>query len=125
MAYQNYYQPNFYSPPMPDQLAQFRQNYQPPMISQPMPQSASPMAGTAMVWVPGFQAAQEPMAYSGGYSQAAGPDTAGDYGDSDFLRAIAGRELPAVFDILDELMETLRVVNTRAYDGVMRRIKSI
>lgn len=69
--------------------------------------------------------AQEPQTYSAGYSQAAGPDTAGDYGDSDFLRAIAGRELPAVFDILDELMETLRVVNTRAYDGVMRRIKSI
>lgn len=59
MAYQNYYQPNFYSPPVPDQLAQFRQNYQPPMIAQTMPQSASPMAGSAMVWVPGFQAAQE------------------------------------------------------------------
>ena len=59
MAYQNYYQPNFYSPPVPDQLAQYRQSYQPPMMAQPMPQSASPMSGTAMVWVPGYQAAQE------------------------------------------------------------------
>lgn len=59
MAYPNYYQPNFYSPPMPDQLAQYRQNYQPPMMAQPVPQNASPMAGSAMVWVPGFQAAQE------------------------------------------------------------------
>lgn len=58
MAYQNYY-PNFYNPPVPDQLAQYRQSYQPPMMSQPMPQNASPMAGSTMVWVPGFQAAQE------------------------------------------------------------------
>lgn len=59
MAYPNYYQPNFYSQPVPDQLAQYRQNYQPPMMAQPVPQNASPMAGSAMVWVPGFQAAQE------------------------------------------------------------------
>lgn len=58
MAYQNYY-PNFYNPPVPDQLAQYRQSYQPPMMPQPVPQNASPMAGSAMVWVPGFQAAQE------------------------------------------------------------------
>lgn len=58
MAYQSYY-PNFYNPPVPDQLAQYRQSYQPPMMSQQMPQNASPMAGSAMVWVPGFQAAQE------------------------------------------------------------------
>lgn len=58
MAYQSYY-PNFYSPPVPDQLAQYRQGYQSPMMPQPMPQNASPMAGSAMVWVPGFQAAQE------------------------------------------------------------------
>ena len=67
----------------------------------------------------------EPQAYALPYSQAAGPETAGDYGDSDFLRAVSGRDLTAVFEILDDLMETLRVVNTRAYDGVMRRIKSI
>lgn len=49
----------------------------------------------------------------------------GDYGGSEFLEAVAGRDAGAVWDVLDELMETLRVINQRLYDGVMRRIERI
>lgn len=63
-----------------------------------------------------------------GYSAAAAPlqtETVDVYGDSDFLQAIAGKDMGAVMGILDDLMDTLRVVNERAYNGVMRKISSI
>lgn len=50
----------------------------------------------------------------------------GDYGDSEFLRAVCGRGADAVWAVLDELMEgTLRVINPRLYNGVMRRIEKL
>ncbi len=53
-------------------------------------------------------------------------DVIGDYGDSEFLREVSGRNAEAVWAILDELMEeTIRVINPRLYDGVMRRIEKI
>lgn len=71
------------------------------------------------------------------YSNAAPPDTSetpiikqsgdgpavGDYGDSDFLRAIAGKDPAEVWPIMDEMMETLRMLNERLYNNVMRRIR--
>lgn len=47
------------------------------------------------------------------------------YGDSDFLQAVAGKDPAAVWEILDDLMDTLHVVNPRVYDGVMRKIWNI
>lgn len=53
-------------------------------------------------------------------------DVIGDYGDSEFLRLCCGRDAEAVWMILDELMEeTIRVINPRLYNGVMRRIEKI
>lgn len=67
--------------------------------------------------------------YDAGYSRAAEPlpppDTAGEYGRSDFLRAIAGKDLERLWLIVDELMDTLQAVNTKVYNGVMRKINSI
>lgn len=63
-----------------------------------------------------------------GYSAAAAPpqtETVDVYGDSDFLQAIAGKDIGAVMAILDDLMDTLRVVNERAYNGIMRKISSV
>lgn len=57
------------------------------------------------------------------YSYAAGPDVVGEYGDSDFLRAIAGKDSAAMWAVMDELMDTLKMVNERVYNGVMRRIR--
>lgn len=74
--------------------------------------------------------------YGGGrqVSHDAGPDerrtadadVIGDYGDSEFLRLVCGRDAAAVWAVLDELMEdTIRVINPRLYDGVMRRLEKI
>ena len=66
------------------------------------------------------------------YSFAAPPDeqqngkeveTVGEYGDTEFLQAIRGKDPSAMWNIMDELMDTLRMVNKRVYDGVMRQIR--
>lgn len=49
----------------------------------------------------------------------------GDYGDSEFLQAITGKDTESVCGIMDYLMDTLRVVNTKAYDRIMRKIDEI
>ena len=45
-----------------------------------------------------------------------------DYGDTDFYRAIKGRKAADIWEIMNELMETLQVINPRLYDGVMRQL---
>ena len=46
-------------------------------------------------------------------------------GDSEFLRAIKGKDSAAVWAVIDDLMDTLHVTMPRAYNGVMRRIKDL
>lgn len=62
-----------------------------------------------------------------GYSKATGPDTMPieRYGDSEFLKAIAGKDIYDVVQVIDELMETLKTVNERAYASVMRKINAL
>ena len=56
--YYGYQQPQFYQPPMPDQLAQLRgQQFQPPMQGPQMPPVQSQQNGQSMVWVNGEQEA--------------------------------------------------------------------
>lgn len=65
-------------------------------------------------------------AYSGDPStalQAADSQTVGSYGDSDFLRAIEGKEPSKVWSIMDELMDTLAIVNAKVYQSVMQKIQ--
>lgn len=63
------------------------------------------------------------------YSQAPAPqyteEIAGEYGKSDLLQAIAGKDLAALWDVMDELMDTLHVVNAKVYDSVMRKIRQV
>lgn len=60
------------------------------------------------------------------YSEAAPVEEQLDrYGDSDFLRAVDGLDPAAAWGVMDELMETLQVVNRRAYDGVMRKLERL
>lgn len=68
--------------------------------------------------------------YNGSYSSAPAPPSTPaasvpDSGDSDFLRAVAGKSLVDVLEILDDLMDTLQAANPRAYSSVMRKIHSI
>ena len=46
-------------------------------------------------------------------------------GDSDFLKAINGKDSLAVWSIMDELMDTVRVTAPRVYGSIMRKISSI
>lgn len=57
------------------------------------------------------------------YSAAPAPLSA--YGDSDFLRAISGKDSAEAWAVMDELMDTLRVVNERVYNSVMRKIDAL
>ena len=43
-------------------------------------------------------------------------------GDSEFLKAINGKSVNEVLPVIDELMETIKVLNERLYDGVMRKL---
>ena len=52
-----------------------------------------------------------------------GPETVGEYGESDFLRAVAGKDPAAMWKIMDDLMDTLKMVNERSYNSVMRKIR--
>ena len=67
-------------------------------------------------------------AYKQAYSRSPAPeasDKVGIYGGSDFLKAIAGKDHAAVWAIMDELMDTLLVVNERVYGGVLRKIEKL
>ena len=55
--------------------------------------------------------------------ETSGFPAVGDYGNSDFLQAVRGNDPAAMWAVMDELMETLSVVNSRVYDSVMRQIK--
>lgn len=61
------------------------------------------------------------------YSEAASPsgETLGQYGDSDFLRAVSGKNAAAVWSVMNEHMRAIRVVNPNVYEGVMRKLKGI
>lgn len=64
--------------------------------------------------------------YASSYSGTAAPapvlSAIGEYGDSDFLLAISGKDPRNVWPIIDELMDTLSVVNVKAYNSIMGKI---
>ena len=53
------------------------------------------------------------------------PATVGEYGDSEFLLAVAGKEPGKAWAVVDELMDTLAMVNNKVYNSVMQKIKRI
>ena len=63
------------------------------------------------------------------YSAAPAPvktyasETVGSYGDSDFLRAVADVSPDKAWEIMDELMDSLKIVNERVYKSVMRKLE--
>lgn len=61
------------------------------------------------------------------YSETGNPvsETLGQYGDSDFLRAVEGKDPAEAWAVMDELMETLQAVNQRVYDSVMRKLRRL
>ena len=68
--------------------------------------------------------------YASYYSGAPAPVTAepatvGEYGDSEFLLAVAGKDPAKAWTVVDELMDTLSLVNRKVYDSMLRKIKSM
>lgn len=53
------------------------------------------------------------------------PATVDEYGDSEFLLAVAGKDLAKAWAVVDELMDTLSLVNRKVYDSVLRKIKAM
>ena len=77
-----------------------------------------------------MQEEERGVRYVNEYSGAPAPvtvqsETIGDYGESDFLRTIAGKDPARVWPIIDDLMDTLALANRRVYDSVMRRTRSV
>lgn len=72
---------------------------------------------------------ERPATYETSYSAAPATIEAspavGDYGDSDFLRTVYGKEPADAWAIMDDLMDTLHTVNPRVYEGVMRKIRAL
>lgn len=58
------------------------------------------------------------------YSQAP-VETVEKYGDSEFLEAVEGKSLSDVMPIMDELMDSMRILQPRIYDSVMRKIMNL
>lgn len=48
-----------------------------------------------------------------------------DYGSSEFLQTVRGKDQTEVWAIMDDLMDTLQVANPRVYNGVMRKISAL
>lgn len=46
----------------------------------------------------------------------------GSYGESDFLKAMSGKDEREAWELMDELMQTLAVLNPRLRDSVMRQL---
>lgn len=48
-----------------------------------------------------------------------------DAADSDFLKAVSGKDTGAAWKIMDELMESLQVMQPRTYNAVMGKIERL
>lgn len=59
-----------------------------------------------------------------GYQMPA-PSALGNYGESEFLHEVDGKNSREVWAIVDELMQTLEVVNPRVYRSVIEKISKI
>lgn len=59
------------------------------------------------------------------YSTAAEPTKSRENGDSEFLRVAADGDPEKAWAVMDELMETLKVINRRVYDNTLRKLERV
>lgn len=71
-----------------------------------------------------YPTAEESSPFSPSYSYAPAPNDAKVIIDSDseFARLIDGKDQSAVWPVMDELMDTLKALMPRLYDGVMKKL---
>lgn len=58
-------------------------------------------------------------------SFAGAPDVVPEYGDSDFYRAIAGKDPARAWAVIAELMDTLSAVHARLYGRVLTELGNL
>lgn len=123
-----YYPYQTYQPPMPDQLAQYRQQqYQPqPMFQQPaqqivpqmQPQQQQQMAGQSIIWVQNEQEA---------YNYLVAPNSAVALWDSNspviYLKQAdaSGKPTMKVYDLVERTMQRAQAAQQPAQDYVTRQ----
>ena len=73
----------------------------------------------------GSAVAAEPAGYSLAAMPQAQTAVLPACGDSEFLQALSGKDAAAVCTVMDGLMESLRVINPRVYDSVLRKLRKI
>lgn len=66
---------------------------------------------------------QEQRGYS--FSPAPQRDVIEEYGDSEFLLMIVGKDSQKIFDLIDELMTTVQMLKPSLYNAVIRRIEEM
>ena len=57
-----------------------------------------------------------------GYSMDSEPKLQIGYGRSEFMQAVQGKNPDAVWQVIDELMDTIQLLNPKLYESVMRKI---
>ena len=70
------------------------------------------------------QNSEREMALPMAYSAAPAPVNVETYGDSDFLRAVSKVSQEKAWGVMEELMDSLKIVNERVYNSVMRKLES-
>lgn len=68
---------------------------------------------------------ERPMLYSAASAlvKTYASETVGSYGDSDFLQAVSDMAPARAWEVMDELMDSLKIVNERVYNSVMRKLE--
>lgn len=60
------------------------------------------------------------------YSYDPGPvDTIRHLGDTEFLKIVQDKRTDSVLLAMDELMDTLKIISPRLYNGMMRKLKEV
>ena len=69
---------------------------------------------------------ERPMLYSAAPTpvKTYASETVGSYGDSDFLQAVSNMAPARAWEVMDELMDSLKIVNERVYNSVMRKLEA-
>lgn len=49
----------------------------------------------------------------------------GDYGESEFLKSVSGKDSFGVWIVMDELMSTIKAINPRLYSGALQKINQV
>ena len=67
----------------------------------------------------------EPMQKTDNYSFSSGPDVPEFYSETEFGQMVNEKGVGKCLNVIDELMETLYVLNPKLYNGVMRKLNEL